>query len=438
MSTIGFSQPASRDLDKGMRLRGRVIFGFLAMTALVGGVSWWAMSTTISGAVISQGAVKVVEELKTVQHRDGGIIAAIAATPGDQVSAGDVLIRLDDAQTRAELAIISGQQDEFGGRRARLVAERDGLEQIVFPYALAVGDAKLAELIEGETQLFKGNLQMRSRQKEQLALQEVQLGQEINGLRAQLEAVDTELLLVEGERANLEKLAKDGLVEGTRLYSMNREVARMQGQRAEIEASIARSAARINEVVLQRLGIDETARTEAIRELRAIDASLAELAERRAAVEDRLSRTEIRAPIDGIVNAVNTTTVGGVITPAEVLVTVVPIGAELKVEARLRTVDVDQISVGQPAKLRFSAFNQRTTPEVAGTVTRVAAAAQTDSVTGEAYYVADVSFGAEDLEGFELRPGMPVEVFVETAQLSPLAYLAKPFTDQIARAFREE
>jgi len=441
MTTMDYPSGTSRPgKDLSFRLGGRVAFGFLAGLTLVGGIGFWTTSTTISGAVIATGSVEVVDELKRIQHRDGGIVAEIAVKQGDLVAAGDVLLRLDDAQTRAERAIIIGQLDELGGRRARLLAERDGLQQVAYPQSFDEPSVHLAALMAGEDQLFIGNVLSRTRQKEQLTLQEEQLGQEVVGLKSQLAALTEEMALVEDEHGKLTKLASDGLVEGSRVAAVNRERARMEGQRGEIEAAIARASARTSEVQLQKLTIDETARNDAQRELRQVEASLAELRERQLAVEDRLTRTDIRTPIAGTVNELNVATIGGVITPAETLVTIVPADADLKVEVRLRTTDVDQISVGQPVKLRFSAFNQRTTPELAGEITRVAAAAQYDATTGEAFYIGDVSVdpAAAAKADLDLRPGMPVEVFVETAAMTPLAYLAKPFTDQFARAFREE
>ena len=214
----------------------------------------------------------------------------------------------------------------------------------------------------------------------------------------------------------------------------------MMGELGAVEANTARAEGRISEIELQILAVEDAARTEAQRELRALDASIAELDERRLAIEDRLNHTEIRSPITGVVNELNVTTVGGVITPAEALVTVVPDDAELRVEFRMRTMDVDQIAVGQPATLRFSAFNQRTTPEVDGTVVHVSAAAQRDPATGETFYLGDVAITGEmaSLGDIDLVPGMPVEVFVQTKEMTAISYLAKPFTDQMWRAFREE
>ncbi|MDC9825130.1 HlyD family type I secretion periplasmic adaptor subunit [Devosia sp. ZB163] len=432
-------KPAKRVREKSFGLGGHVAFGFVLAFALIGGCGYWVSNTVISGAIIAPGLVKVVEDVKTVQHRDGGIVAEIAVRQGDTVEAGQLLIRLDDAQTRAELAIINGQLGELNGRRMRLVAERDGSTELVFPDTFDAADPALADLIAGESKLFAGNLLNRTRLKAQLELQQQQLDQELAGLQSQLDSLNDEISLVSSEHRNLVLLKENGLIEGSRVAASSRDLTRMEGQLGEISASMARTQSRMGEVALQILAVDETARNDAQRELRQLDALLAELEERGIAIEDRLSRTDIRAPTAGTVNELHVTTIGGIVTPAETLVTIVPADAELQVEVRLRTIDVDQITVGGPARLRFSAFNSRTTPEVKGAVRRVSAAAQRDPATGETYYLADISFDRNELaDSLDLRPGMPVEAFVETAQMTPLAYLAKPFTDQIARAFREE
>ena len=257
---------------------------------------------------------------------------------GDSVKEGDVLIRLDAVQPRAELAIVRSQLTELMGRRARLTSQREGLEMIRFPEGFAESSPEAALIAKGELQLFNGDLQNRTRLKDQLKLQADQLDQEVAGLESQLSSLNDEIALVEVEHAKIEGLSDKGLVEGSRLYTISRDLARMLGQRGEIEANRARAAAKGSEIQLQILGVSESARTEAQRELRNIDATLSELKERYTATEDRLVRTEIRAPISGVVNELNVHTVGGVVSPAETLVTLVPHNAHLKIEVRLRTV----------------------------------------------------------------------------------------------------
>ncbi|AEQ51578.1 HlyD family type I secretion periplasmic adaptor subunit [Pelagibacterium halotolerans] len=432
----GGRQTGDPTYSLGLRIGVSVVFGVL----LVGVVGGWAATATLTGAVIAPGTVAVSQHVKEVQHRDGGIVAEIAVREGDFVAAGDVLIRLSDVETRAERSIVLAQIHELQGRAARLLSERDGLSQVDFSTVLAAEGPARSAIIGGETTLFVGNLLARSRQKEQLDLQLDQLGQEVVGLEAQLEALDAEIELVSAEHARLDELATNGLIEGARVYAINRELARLTGERGEAVANMARAEGRMSEVRLQIIAIDETARNEAQRELRVVQAQITELSERLLAAEDRLDRVDIRSPIAGIVNELNVTTIGGVITPAQTLVTIVPDAADLRIETRLSIVDVDQVSVGQPVKLRFSAFNQRTTPELTGEVVHVSAAAQRDSGTGELFYLGEIAITDDvgKLGDVTLIPGMPVEVFAQTAEVTALSYLVKPFLDQAARAFREE
>jgi len=422
-----------RDPERAYRLAPLVITGLVMGILLVAGVGGWAATARLTGAVIAMGSVTVDQNLKSVQHRDGGIVSDIAVREGDNVVEGQVLIRLDDAQTKAELSIVTTQMTELTARRARLLAERDGLDKIDFPADLLTDDSARAQVVAGERRLFEGNLLARNSQRQQLLLGVDQIGDELAGLEAQRESKSVEMELVRVEQARIEELSRKGLSEVARLFTVNREVAQILGQQGEIDAEMARARTRINEINLQIIAIDETARTEAQRELSLVETRLSEL-------QDRLGRMDIRAPIAGIVNELTIHTIGGVVSPAEVLVTIVPAEAKLRIEARIPPVSIDQVSVGQPARLRFSAFNQRTTPELVGEVVHVSAATTQDMATGERYYLARVRVSEEELAKLDdqaLLPGMPVEVYVTTEERTALSYLAKPITDQFSRALRE-
>jgi HlyD family type I secretion membrane fusion protein len=423
------------------RLGSRVTAGIALGALLVVGCGGWAAMAQINGSVIASGMVKVDQNLKVIQHRDGGIVSQIAVREGDFVKAGQVMLRVDDVQTKAELSIVSSQLSELVARRARLIAERDGMEAIPVPQegTFLVSEADLVSY--GEVRLFEGNRVNRESRKEQLRSEIAQLEQEIKGLQFQQIAKIRELDLVRAEHGKLKGLADKGLVEGSRVYGISRDVARLTGEVGEVDASIARARARMSSINLQIIAIDENARTEAQRELSTVATKISELNDRRFALEDRLSRTDIRAPQSGIVNELSVHTVGGVITPAETLATIVPENATLKIEAKLSPVDVDQVFVGQSAKLRFSAFNQRTTPELKGEIAYVSAASTRDPATNTTHYLADVRIDPSEfakLSGQPLKPGMPVEVFVATQERTAISYLSKPFTDQFAKAFREE
>ncbi|MET0438733.1 MAG: HlyD family type I secretion periplasmic adaptor subunit [Devosia sp.] len=421
-------------------LRGRVITGSVAAILLVAGIGGWAATAKLSGAVVSSGTVLVAENVKIIQHPDGGVIQAINVHKGQHVVAGDVLLRLDDVQIRTERSIIKGQLAELVARQARLIAERDAAREISFPlnFLSTYPDAIL--ILQGEQQLFESTTRNRLSQREQLQLQVSQLEQEIGGLQFQATALADELALAREERDRMGSLSQKGLIETTRLNVADRELARMLGSQGELTASIARSNARISEINLQILAIDDVAYTEAQRELRAVTANIAELNDRLVAVEDRLDRTLIRSPVNGSVNELAVTTLGGVIGSAERLLTIVPDDADLSIEFKVAINDIDQILPGQEVKLRFSAFDQRTTPEIPAVVSRISAAATSDPQSGQSYYTAEASVTGDlsVLGDRGLIPGMPVEVFVQTQEQVAIAYFVKPFTDQISRAFREQ
>lgn len=427
--------------DKSFRVGGRVIAGLAFGVLLLGGAGGWAATAQLTGAIIATGSVKVDREIKAIQHRDGGIVSEISIREGDFVKEGQVLLRLDDAQTRAELSIVRAQLSELSVRRARLIAERDGLDRMQLA-GIDIGTSPhIEQIMLGETRLLEGNIRNRKSQMEQLELSIDQLGEEIAGLEAQHASKLEEIGLVEKEHGKIKGLADQRLIEGTRIYTTNRELARLNGEKAEIEAGIARSKVRISEIKLQIIAVDEASRTEAQRELSIVDPKLAEQRERATAIEDRLKRTDIRTPIAGVVNELAVNTLGGVISSAEKLVTIVPEGAALKIEAKLAPTDIDQVHVGQSAKLRFSAFNQRTTPELVGDIAYVSAATSIDQATNQPFYIAEVSVSEAELAKLgdnRLRPGMPLEVFITTEDRTAISYLAKPLLDQFERALREQ
>lgn len=429
------------DDEKRFRLGGRVAAGLAFGVLLLAGAGGWAATAELTGAVIATGAVKVDRNLKAIQHRDGGIVSEIAVREGDFVKAGQVLLRLDDAQTRAELSIVRGQLAELSIRKGRLMAERDGLDRMELPKLSDEAGQHIDDVVRGETRLLEGNLRNRKTQIEQLTLSIEQLGEEISGLEAQHAAKLDEVAIIETEQRKIKGLVDRKLIESSRVFTTNRELARLNGETAEIGAGIARAKVQISEIRLQIIAVGDAARTQAQHDLSTVEPKLAELKERAAAIEDRLHRADIRSPIAGIVNELAVNTLGGVITPAEKLVTIVPEGAELKIEARLAPTDIDQVHIGQAAKLRFSAFNQRTTPELAGEIAYVSAATSIDQATGQPHYIAEIRVSDGEMAKLgenKLRPGMPLEVFVATEDRTAISYLAKPLLDQFQRALREQ
>ena len=420
---------------------GRVITGLVLAALLLVGIGGWAAMARITSAVIAQGAVRVDQNLKQIQHRDGGIVSSIDVREGDVVQEGQVLLRLEDAQSQAELSILQSQLVEADARRARLLAERDGEALIDFPAHLTGSTPDTANALAGELRLHAGNIANRVNPRGQLELTIEQIGEEIAGMTAQRSAMEEEIALLAHSHDKLQSLVAKGLAEAPRVEAVQREQLQLRGRLGDIDASIARSRARIGEMKMRILAIEEVARTEAQRELVLIETRLSELADRIAAVSDRLLRTEIRAPIAGTVNELNVFTVGGVITPAEVLATIVPENAKLRIEVRLSPTSIDQVRIGQPARVRFTAFNHRTTPEVKGRIVQVSPATTQDKTTGEPYYTGYVDLlpgEAEKLGTLSLVPGMPTEIYLATEEQTALAYMAKPVMDQFQRALREE
>lgn len=434
-------EPVERQAKAFDRLGGRVLFGLILAAGLLGGVGSWAVTARLSGAVIATGSVQVDENLKEVQHRDGGIVADILVKKGDMVAAGQTMFRLDDAQSRAELSILQAQLDEAEARRARLVADRDGQAEIVFPARMRADEAAFADILGGEMRLHAGNLANRANNREQLELGVLQIEEEIAALNAQRDALVEEVALVEATQKRVKDLEEKRLIETARVDEVAREITQLRGRLGEIDANIARSRSRISEVRMRILAIEEVARTEAQKELGVVESRIQELTDRLTAVEDRLQRTEIKAPIAGRINELSVHTIGGVITPAEVLATIVPDSADLSLEVQLPTTAIDQIHLGQPARVRFSAFNHRTTPELQARVSYISPATSTTSPDMPPFYLGKVELmegEMEKLAGLDLKPGMPVEVYLTTQEQTALAYFVRPLVDQYERALREE
>ena len=434
---------AQHPTDPRRSIRRHQVVGLIVVALLVGGVGSWAATTDIAGAVIAPGVLVVDTNVKKVQHPTGGIVGEIHVRNGDRVEAGDVVVRLDDTITRASLAIVTKNLTQLTARKARLEAERDGADAMIVPAELAAraSDEQVAHVVAGEQRLFDLRQAARVGQKAQMAQRIAQLNQEIVGLMAQSGAKSREIELIGRELKGARKLFKRNLVPITKMTELERAATRVEGEKGTLISAIARSKARIAETELEIIQIDRDLASEVARELSEIDAKIGESVERKVAADDQLKRIDIRAPQAGVVHQSTAHTVGGVISPGEAIMLIVPKADNLTVEARVPPQDIDQLHLGQTAMLRFSAFNQRTTPEITGTVSRISADITTEERTGVSYYTIRVAMSAEEvsrLGDVALQPGMPVEVFVKTGDRKVISYLVKPMTDQITRAFREQ
>lgn len=422
-------------------IRMHLLLGLSVVVLLAIGLGGWASTAEISGALIAPGQIVVESSVKKVQHPTGGVVGEVLAHDGDIVKAGQVLVRLDDTVTKANLAIVTKTLDALQARAARLQAEQQGADKVTFPASLLnrASDPDVRDIMASETKLFEVRTNGRAGQKAQLRERIRQLNEEIGGLNAQENAKQEEIALVNQELTGVRALYEQHLVQLARLTTLERDGARLEGERAQYVASRAQTKGKITETELQIIQIDKDMVSDVSKDLRETNDKIGELVERKVTAEDQLRRVDIRAPQDGMVEQSTVHTVGGVISAGDAIMMIVPQTDDLQVEAKVNPQDIDKLQIGQKTVLRLSAFNQRTTPELNGVVTRVSPDVTTDQRTGQTYYTIRVSMPPEEvarLGEVKLIPGMPVEAFVQTGARTLLSYLIKPLRDQLMRAFR--
>jgi HlyD family secretion protein len=391
---------------------------------------------------VAPGTLVVSSSLKKVQHPVGGVVGELRVKDGDRVAAGDVVVRLDETVTRANLAIVDKTLVEQTARKARLVAEQDGLGAISFSPDLTarISEPDVRDAMLGETRLLRVRLTSREGQKSQLRERIAQTDEQIRGLQEQVVAKDREIDLLTQQLSGLEDLWSKRMIEFSKLVAVRRDAARIAGERGALVSAMAQAKGKIAETEIQVLQIDQDLRTEVGKEIAEVRGKIAEYVERKITAEDQLRRIDIRAPQNGVVHELTVHTVGGVISAGEPIMMIVPEADALEVETRVNPQDIDQVHFGQKAVLRFPAFNQRTTPEIDGAVSYVSADLSTDTHSGVTFYKARVAIPADGLSRLgdvHLVPGMPVESFVQTTERTVISYLTKPLMDQVNRAFKE-
>ncbi|WP_281826616.1 HlyD family type I secretion periplasmic adaptor subunit [Jannaschia rubra] len=417
--------------------------GLLGLLLLFGGFGTWAVMADISGAIVSSGRVAVDSNRQVVQHPDGGVVTEILVREGDRVEAGEVLIRLDPTDLRSQADILRGQLQEIAARTARLTAERDDLEEVTFSDDLleaARTNADVADMIEGQRNLFDARAETRAQEVEQLARRKEQIASQVDGIAAQSEALELQLGFIREELDAQKSLLERGLAQAPRVLNLQREEAALLGQAGEFTATVAELRGRTTEIDLEILKLRTQAREGAITELRDLQFRQIELAEQYRAILQRMSRLDITAPVDGVVYDMQVFAERSVIRAAEPVLYLVPQDRPLVIQTRVDPIHIDQVFPGQPATLRLPTFDARTTPELFGSIVRVSPDAFTDEQTGATYYQAEVlpDEGEIDRLGdLVLLPGMPVEAYLRTDDRSPMAYLVKPLADYFNRAFRE-
>ncbi|HHZ09845.1 MAG TPA: HlyD family type I secretion periplasmic adaptor subunit [Rhizobiales bacterium] len=438
--TRGSAQAAGRRHRDGVR--GNLLFGAAIALALVGGLGGWVATTSLAGAVIAGGTVVVESSVKAVQHQLGGIVGEILVRNGDRVTAGEVVIRLDETTLRANLDIVSNHLDRARIRMARLEAELAGAADMSLPQSMRdrADDPDVRLLLSGERALFLSRSRSLASRITALKSRSEQYRQQIAGLDAQRRAVEDALVVLKRDLATVRDLYERKLVSLERLSSLELQIAQQKGEIGRLTAAIAEAEGRVSENALQVMQIEDEARETANAELREVESREAELIERRQIAADQLARTTIRAPQTGLVQELAVHTVGGVVNPGQTLMLIVPENDALVVDAQISPVRIDEIASGQPVLIRFSAFDRNSTPECRGRVDMVSADLVRDEATHTAFYKARILI--EDgptclADGQRLLPGMPVEVHINTGERTVWSYIAKPILDQFQRSLRE-
>ena len=419
-----------------------MVTGIIAIVVLVGGFGTWAMESEIKGAIIAFGRIEVDQNRQVVQHPDGGVVAEILVKEGDTVTEGQVMVRLDAEQLQSELAVVEGQLFEVLARRARFEAERDNADALIFQPLLAESTNPIAPgLMEGQNRLFQARIESETQEKSQLARRREQIGNQIDGIDAQQVALGTQLDLITEELVNQQSLLDRGLAQASNVLALQRQQASLSGQSGELTASRAEAEGRQTELDIEILRIDTARREDANTRLRDLQFNEIELGEKRRALITRLERLDIRAPVSGIVYGMAVFTPRSVIRPAEPVLYLVPQDRPLVIATQVQPSNIDSVFVGQDVALRFSAFDQRQTPELFGKVVQVSADAFTDQGSQVSYYRAEIELNEGEMARLDpnlhLIPGMPVEAFISTTSRSPMAYLLKPLSDYFTKAFRE-
>jgi HlyD family secretion protein len=418
------------------------LLGATSVLVFFGTVGTWAYSTVMSGAVIASGQFVVEGNTRKVQHLTGGVVAAVLVKEGDHVHENQIVIRLDETLARVGLHVLMRQLEELFVRRQRLIAESDEKSTVTMaPELLSrAEETGIIELIAVEQKLFVARRTARRGQKAQLEQRITQFENEIEGLQAQLTSRDEQIVLVEQELVAARELYTKNLVSLARKIALEREAVNIAGQKGQIIASLAQSRGKIAEIRLQIFQIEDGFQEEVLKDLRETQGKIAELSERRAAAEDQLQRVDIRASTAGIVHQLAVHTVGGVISPAEPAMLIVPDNEPLQIEARISPADIDQVRPGGAAHIKLHAFNQRSTPELNGTVNHISADTSRDQPNGPPFYTVRVGVPPGQLDklgGQRLSPGMTADVFITTEERTPLEFITKPLKEQFEKAFRE-
>ena len=438
MSTTPTLDSSFADLPTSDR-KPRTI-GMLIVFVAFGLFGTWSVVAPLGSAALAPGVVTVQTYRKTVQHLEGGIVKELHARDGDVVKVGDPLIVLDDTQVRAEYGMITSQLIAAQAMEARLRAERDDLSQIDFSGMLESNSQRAREAREGETQVFNARRGSRLGEVSVLEKRISQLNEQIRGLESMISTKRSLEKSYQGEIGELTELLAEGFVDKQRLLDQQRRLDMLRTEIADHGSQITKTKLQISETELQIVQLNKDFSSDVVAQLAETQTRVFDLQERLAALEERLRRIVIRAPDDGMIIGMKVHTIGGVVSPATPLLDIVPSVSDLVVEAQVSPVDIDRVSPGKTADIRFSAFGSAT-PVMEGVVNHVSGDRLINEQTGMPYYLARVSLterGAKTLGSLKLQPGMPAEVLINTGDRTLFQYIMQPITDAVARSLIED
>jgi HlyD family secretion protein len=431
--------PALRD-----RLRGVTWTGNLLVCGFVIGLGTWSTYAPLESAAIAAGTVESESSRKTIQHLEGGIIREILVADGDVVRSGQTIISLEDTKARAETQSLRGQLWEATAREARLRAEQHGEGQVSFPAELEMAQKaspSVAAVLTGQRGIFETRRQVFQSQAAVNREKRSQVEKEIEGLRAQESAASRRIEIVREEAATVATLVSKGLERRPRLLNLEREIADIEGRRGEIVAHISRAGQVISESEAVLLKLEHDRQSEIAQSLREVQNQIFQIRERLQAADDQLSRTAVKAPEDGVVTDLRIHTPGGVIGAGAPLMDLVPRQDRLIVIARVRPEDIDVVRPGLSADVTLLPYNQRRVPRLHGTVMHVSADRLVDKRTDQPYYATKIRVqdpAGTGIDGVQIIPGMPAQVFIKTGRGTVALYALKPLLDSFHGAFRED
>lgn len=426
------------------RIRWLTAIAFGLVIVFIGGFGIWSVTAPLESAAIALGSVEAETSRKTVQHLEGGIVARILVKDGDAVTAGQPLIQLDDTRAKATAQALQGQLREAQAREARLLAERDGHDTILFPLPLrrAAGkDPALAEMLTGQERIFNSRRQLYQSQFAVLVQRQQQISRQMFGLRYQVDAAKKRAEIIKREMEAIAPLVARGVIAQPRKLALEREQAEIDGRQGQAQEEMARAEQGVGEAHAQILKLRSDREAEIAQSLREVQALVFQLSERSEAAADVLARTQVRAPEDGVVTDLRIRTPGGVVAEGQPLLDLVPKHDRLIVTAQVRPDDIDVVHPGLPAQVRLMPYKHRRVAPVAGTLTYVSADRMSDKTTERSYYTARIRLdeGAlSSLPGVEVMAGMPVEVLIKTGKFTAAGYMLRPVMDSFNRAFRED